>query len=193
MTPVEVIDAISKKYAPLSSECVQELLPKLKITNYAKGGTLVREGQYSDKAFYVLQGCARAYYLNDGRDVSDWFAFEEEFICSIVSFFANRPSPHFIEVLEDAVVLELSRKTVETLSDRFHDFERLIRVVVTNTMLDQQERLSSILFHTAEERYRHILTVRPVILNRVPLTHIASYLGITLETLSRIRGAMKRI
>lgn len=189
----EIIKRISQTYAPLSAACQQELLAQVKVSAYEKGTILVREGQYSDKSFFILQGCARAFYLKDGRDISDWFAFENEFVSAIVSFFTNQPSPHYIEVLEDVVLIELTRPLVDDLASKYHDFEHLIRVVVTQTMLAQRERISSILFRTAEERYLLLLGIRPDIINRVPLTHIASYLGITLETLSRIRHPRKRI
>ncbi|MEM9921553.1 MAG: Crp/Fnr family transcriptional regulator [Bacteroidota bacterium] len=193
MTKEIVLDIINKKYSPLSVECQQDLFDCLTLASIEKGQTIVREGQFSHKAYFLLHGCARAYYLKDGKDVSDWFAFENEFISSIVSFFGKKPSPHYIEALQDSLVIEISRSAFENLADKHHDFERLIRVVVTNTMLSQQERISSILFHTAQERYEHILQIRPDITNRVPLMHIASYLGMTLETLSRIRNSKKGI
>ncbi|MEM7298373.1 MAG: Crp/Fnr family transcriptional regulator [Bacteroidota bacterium] len=193
MTKEDILNKIGEIYAPLSPECQQELFDNLVLLSLEKGEILVREGEYADKAYFILHGCARAYYLNDGRDISDWFAFENEFISSIVSFFGKEPSPHYIELLQDAIVLQISRTTIESLSDKYHDFERLIRVVVTETMLRQRERISSILFQSAKERYDHIMRIRPDITNRVPLMHIASYLGITLETLSRIRGSRKRI
>ncbi|MDX1446657.1 Crp/Fnr family transcriptional regulator, partial [Lishizhenia sp.] len=121
----------------------------------------------------------------------DWFAFENDFISSIVSFFTNQPSPHFIELLEDSVLIEFTREQLDKLSAKHHDFEHLIRVIVTKTMLNQQKRLASIQFQTAEQKYENILAIHPNITNKIPLTHIASYLGITLETLSRIRNPKK--
>ena len=193
MIKEELLNAIGENYSPLSIECQEELLDKITLLKIEKGEIIVREGQFSDKAYFILHGCARAYYLKEGKDISDWFAFENEFISSIVSFFGKEPSPHYIELLQDSLIIEISRETIEKLSDKYHDFERLIRIVVTKTMLSQRERISSILFHTAKERYEHIMQIRPDITNRIPLTHIASYLGITLETLSRIRSSMRRI
>ncbi|MEM6801701.1 MAG: Crp/Fnr family transcriptional regulator [Bacteroidota bacterium] len=189
----DILNAIQREYVPLSPVCLEELFESIEIRSLQKGEVLVKEGQFADKAYFIVQGCARAYYLKEGRDISDWFAFEHEFISSIVSFFTQAASPHYIEILQDALVLELSRDTVEKLSKKYHEFEHLIRVIVTKTMLSQRERISSILFHTAEERYEQILAIRPDIIQRVPLMHIASYLGMTIETLSRIRNAQRRI
>ncbi|WP_397362258.1 Crp/Fnr family transcriptional regulator [Olleya sp. R77988] len=189
----EIINQISETYSKLSFECQQKLSNSSNVLVLPKGEILVKEGQYSDKTFFIFNGCARAYYLKDGKDISDWFAFDNDFISSINSFFLNVPSPHFIELLEDSILLEISRTDVEKLSNEYSDFERLSKIVVTKTMLQQQERISSMQFHSAEQKYDNILSIRPDITQRIPLTHIASYIGITLETLSRIRNIKTRI
>lgn len=189
----EVFKTIEETYTPLSTECQQELIASSKVCVYKKGDIVVREGQFSKKVFFIVQGCSRAYYLKDGKDISDWFTFENQFMASIVSFFSNEPSPHYVEFVEDSTVLEFSKDTVDKLSQKHHDFERLISKIVTETMLGLCERLYTIQFNKAEERYKHLLSIYPFITNRIPLTHIASYLGITLETLSRIRNPKKRI
>lgn len=188
MNPEKIINEIGKIYAPLSIECQNELIANSKISNYKKGEIVVREGQFSKKAYLIVKGCSRAYYLKDGKDISDWFTFENEIMASIISFFSEEPSPHYVEFIEDSIVLEFSKDTVDSLSSKYHDFERFISKVVTQTMLGLCERLHTIQFAKADERYKHLLSIYPNITNRIPLTHIASYLGITLETLSRIRN-----
>jgi CRP-like cAMP-binding protein len=192
MNSEELLSTLGTLYTPLSPACQQALQEHFQYQSIPKGKIVVREGQFSDRAYLIVQGCSRAYYLKDGKDISDWFAFENEFMASIVSFFNKEASPHYIEFIEDSTVIEFSRETIEQLSRQHHDFERFISKVVTKTMLGLRERLSSILFNKAEERYQQLIGIRPDISNRVPLTHIASYLGITLETLSRIRNP-KRI
>lgn len=193
MNPEQILKEIGTLYTPLSEECLGEFIACSNFHTISKGEVVVREGQFAENAYLIAKGCARAYYLKDGKDISDWFAFEKEFMASIVSFFNKEPSPHYIEFLEDSLVLEFTKETVDFLSLKHHDFERLISKVVTITMLGLRERLASILFNRAEERYHQLIRIRPDITNRVPLTHIASYLGITLETLSRIRNPRNRI
>tara|TARA_R110000796_G_scaffold252637_1_gene389624 strand:- start:63694 stop:64275 length:582 start_codon:yes stop_codon:yes gene_type:complete len=188
MDSEKILDEIGEIYAPLSTECKQEFIACSKISTFKRGEVVVREKQFSKKAYLIMEGCARAYYLKDGKDISDWFTFENQFMASIVSFFSEEPSPHYIEFVEDSVVLEFSKDTVEKLSKKHHDFERFISKVVTETMLGLCERLYTIQFNKAEDRYKHLINIYPYITQRIPLTHIASYLGITLETLSRIRG-----
>ncbi|PKA99219.1 CRP-like cAMP-binding protein [Flavobacteriaceae bacterium MAR_2009_75] len=188
-----VFQQLEKSYIPLSSDCKEAFLQHAKLAFYKKGDVVVREGQFSKKAFLIIEGCGRAYYLKNGKDISDWFTFEYQFMAPIVSFFSEKPSPHYVEFLEDATVLEFTKDQMDRLTQAHHEFERFIREVVTETLLGLCERLNAIQFNKAEDRYRHLLTIYPNITNHIPLTHIASYLGITLETLSRIRNPKHRI
>jgi len=187
------IQLIGDQYSPLSPHCAADLKQCARLLHLDKGTLLVREGQLSNKTYFVVTGCARAFYLKSGKDITDWFAFEHAFVSAIHSFFLNAPSQHFIELLEPARLLEISRESIARLSDKHHDFERLGRIIVTKTMLQLQQRIVSIQFEPAQQKYDNLLAIRPDITQRVPLTHIASYLGITLETLSRIRNPKNRI
>lgn len=189
----QIIENIELHYLKLSNECKNELKKLSKILTSDKETKLVKEGQLADKTYFIVQGSARAFYIKDSKEITDWFAFENDFICSINSFFLNIPSPHFIEVLEPSTFLEISRENANFLSDKYKEFDRLGKVVVTKTMLQLQQRIVSIQFETAQQKYENILRIRPDITQRLSLTHIASYLGITLETLSRIRNPKNRI
>lgn len=189
----QIIKNIEINYITLPAECKRELKQMSKVLTIQKEAKLVNAGEFATKTYFIAAGSARAYYLKEGRDISDWFAFENDFISSINSFFLNIASPHFIEVLEPSTLLEISKETVLLLSDKYNAFDRLGKLVVTKTMLQQQQRIASIQFENALQKYENVLKIRPDILQRVPLTHIASYLGITLETLSRIRSPKKRI
>lgn len=193
MDTEKVLNEIGEIYLPLSNECQEELIANSKVSAFKRGEVVVREGQFSKKAYLIVEGCSRAYYLKDGKDISDWFTFENQFMAAIVSFFSDKPSPHYVEFVEDSTVLEFSKDVMDKLTNKHHDFERFISKMVTETMLGLCERLYTIQFNKADERYNHLLSIYPNITNRIPLTHIASYLGITLETLSRIRNPKNRI
>jgi len=185
----EIIQSIIAQYGPLSTEAIADIKAVAKIRKVAKGEILVREGEYSYELYFVAKGGARAYYLKDGKTITDWFAFEDDFISSIVSFFLSVPSQHYIEVLEDTCFMVLQRQDIDALCDAHHDFERLGRMSVTKTMLQLQQRIVSLQFKTSKERYDSLLERYPQIELRAPLGDIASYLGITQETLSRIRSS----
>lgn len=184
----QIISNIENNYCSLPTECKVELQLNSKILTLDKETTLVREGQIAEKTYFIAIGCARAYYIKDGKDITDWFAFENDFINSINSYFQKVPSHHYIEVLEPSIILEISRDLATRLSKKFIEFDRLEKTVITKTMLQLQQRIVSIQFENAQQKYQNLLKARPDITQRVPLTHIASFLGITLETLSRIRN-----
>lgn len=180
-------------FPQLSELCLHDLAKVVSLQECKTGEVLVREGDRADRAYFVLKGSARAYYLKDGKDITDWFAFEGDFISAIVSFFSEEASPHFIETMEQSTLLVIPKGSIEELAAKHRDFEILYRNIITETMLQQQKRLSAILFQKAEERYSELLQLYPNITQKVKLTHIASFLGISLETLSRIRSSKGRI
>ena len=189
----QTIQNISQTYSKLTENCMADFIQVSKYFVKDKSTLLVSEGQYADKSYFIIKGCARAYYIKDGKDITDWFAFENDFINSINSFFENIPSPHFIELLEPTTFLEISRADIFQLAEKYHDFDTLLRVIATKTMLALSKRIFSIQFEHARQKYENLLNIRPDITQRVPLMHIASYMGITLETLSRIRNPRNRI
>lgn len=184
----KIINAIETRYSKLDAACIEAMLTHLRPIHAAKETRLVKEGQYADKTYYIIHGCVRAFYIKDGKEITDWFAFENEFVCSIHSFFNGVPSPHFIEVLEDSWLLEINRDAADMLSRAYHSFETLQKSVVIHTLLKLQNRVEGLLFENAHNRYHHLIAQQPDITQRISLTHIASHLGITLETLSRIRN-----
>ena len=182
------IETISSNYSELSENCKIEVEKRSSLCTSEKFQTLFRRGQRADKVCFIVEGCARAFYWQEDKEITDWFAFENDFITPINSFFSNTPSALSIELMEVSTLLEISKKDILKLSNEHHDFERLCRVAVTRTMLHLQQRIILLQFQTAKQKYDNILELRPDVTQRIPLKHIASYLGITLETLSRIRG-----
>jgi len=188
-----ILKNISQKYTPLSLEALQDLLEVAEFLTPDKQEVLVREGQHCQKIFYIIEGTVRAYYLKAGRDITDWFAFENDFVCSINSFFHQQSSLHYIETLEPSVLMVVTKEHLTRLVTKHLTIDHLEKAVITQTMLQLQQRIVSVQFETAKQKYKNLIEIRPDITLRVPLTHIASYLGITLETLSRIRSNKTRI
>ena len=187
------IETISENYSLLTADCKSDLKNSCRLLTLEKLSIIVKEGQFADKLYFIVSGCVRAFYHKDDKDITDWFAFEGDFMSSINSFYQNISSKHNIELLESTTFLEITKEAIFTLTDTHHCFERLGRIAVTKTMLQLQERIVSIQFETAHQKYESLINMRPDIVQRVSLTHIASYLGITLETLSRIRNPKNRI
>lgn len=187
------INSIDTKFSALSNPCKSEMIKLSKLHTVDKSEILVKEGQKAGKLYFIINGCIKVFYNKDGRNVTDWFAFENEFVCSINSFFLDIPSPHYIQTLERTTFLELSKEDVFMLTEKHHCFETLSRKVVTLIMLKLQKRIVSLQFESAKQKYEYLINERKDILQRASLSDIASFLGITLETLSRIRNSKSRI
>jgi CRP-like cAMP-binding protein len=132
----------------------------------------------------------RGFYTLDGKEITYWFAFENDFVTSFHSFITQQPSVENIQLLENGEVWSISKDKLETLLAKHHELERLVRITYEKYYLRLEERFVNAQFKSATDRYRELLSQSPHILERVSLGYIASYLGISQETLSRIRSKL---
>jgi len=145
-------------------------------------------GQTCRTIYFVQQGAARIYYYKDGKEVTEYFAFENDLIIRAESLFTGKPSHKAIQAISDTDFVAIPAQQLFTLFDQHRDIERLFRKIVERSYVDTINRLESLQFHTAEERYRSLIEKSPEVVKQIPLKHIASYLGITQVSLSRIRA-----
>lgn len=154
-----------------------------------KNEMLVQAGELCSSICFVEEGALRGFYFKDGKDISNWFALGGDFATSFYAFFAQGKSYENIQALENARLRCLHYNELQQLYRDFPETERLGRIILEEYYSRLEERLISIQFRSAKERYDHLMLSRPEVFRRIPLGHIASYLGITQETLSRIRAA----
>lgn len=164
------------------------MLSLMKKESLPKGHVLVQCGDICRNVYYVEKGLARTFYLKDGKEVTERFRTENMFTCSMSGHVTNTPDGRQIELLEPSVIWSLPYAELEKLYDRYHEIERLGRYLITQEMVEMHRRLTELQFIPAQERYNNLLSGNPSLLQRVPLGLISSYLGITQETLSRIRA-----
>ena len=177
-----------RNIVPFTSEELTDITAHFEREIVSKNQTLVKENQVCTKLFFVEKGVGRSYYLKeDGKEVTQWFFMEGKFMSSIESFFQQTPSLYYLEMLEDSVLYSITRENLDLLFARYHNMEKLGRLLSTEMLTRVVNKLNAVQFQTAKQRYDYMLTEFPSISNRVPLGSIASYLGMTQETLSRIR------
>lgn len=180
--------AIFSQVHPLKPDTAKAFALLLKAKQVNKGELLVRVGQVPQHFYFVVKGLARVYYNRKGKDITDYFAIDNQFIGALPALFTQQPSHKAIEVLEDSDLLFFSYEAFENLCARHHDLERAARKLSIIGMLEGQQRIESIRFLSAKERYEELERVYPGITNRAQLRHIASYLGTTQVSISRIRA-----
>lgn len=152
---------------------------------------LQQEGDIGRYQAFVTKGILRSYTIdNKGDEHILQFASEGWWMADLYSFFTNEPSLLNMEALEDAELLLLSRPSWELLLEKIPKLEHYFRVLIQNNLIATQRRLLGSLSDTAEEKYRKFLETYPSCVQRVPQHMIASYLGVTRETLSRLRRQM---
>lgn len=177
-----------KKINSLSKEAekaIYEISSEMKI----KKNTILQPIGHTCKTIYFIKkGVARIYYFKEDIDITESFAFENEIVARVESLFGNIPSKKAIQLLEDSELFAINATLLFNLYDQFPEIERLFRLIFESAYVDTVNRIESIQFHSAEERYNSLITQSANVIKRVPLKHIASYLGITPVSLSRIRG-----
>ena len=150
---------------------------------------LLQQGDVSKYVAFVEKGLLRSYIVNDkGAEHIIQFAFEGWWISDQFSFLTGEPSEYNIEAMEDCELLLLTKQAEEEMLQKIPKLERFFRILLQNSLIATQKRLASSLSQTAEERYSDLIKVCPKTLpHRIPQHMLASFLGITPETLSRIR------
>lgn len=173
----------------LENDEIANALQEIAIPKSFKKGELLHTSNSICKHFFLLfTGVARVFYFRDGKDITVHIAQEQESITAIDSFIQRRKSKYSIEALEDIECLAISRTDIEKLSEKSHQFEHFGRLFLEKIYIDLAERVDSLLLHTSQERYEELLERKPDLFNRIPAKHIASFLGMTPETFSRIRS-----
>lgn len=140
------------------------------------------------KSYFIRKGMLRTYYLNDGREISEYFSAEGEWVNSPRSFMQRRTDIYYIDALETTAAFCLHINDLGFFFDNFPEMERYSRLSMGTIFGHFMERVTSLRFTSAKEKYSHFCETYKDIYHRIPLGMIATYLGITQETLSRIRA-----
>jgi CRP/FNR family transcriptional regulator, cyclic AMP receptor protein len=191
-----MFDAINKhvsRTCPFTDEELRIFNSLLAVRNVKKKTYLLQPGEVCTFEAYVNRGCIRNYYIDEhGSEVILQFAIEDWWSSDIGSFHEQQPGNMFIETLEDCELLILTVETKEELLSRVPKFERVFRIMVQRNLTALQNRLMNTIALNAEEKYLDFTKRYPTIAQRVPQHHIASFLGISPEFLSKVRGRIAR-
>jgi len=173
----------------LTSQEEQEIGVLFKREELPKGHFLIQEGNIVRQVFYIEKGIVRIYRHSDGgKEVTAFFMPENTFVTAVDSFYLQKPTNYNFVLLEDSIIYSINQVGVEELLNKSHAMAKYLFRAMYELSRKLTELLANVKFRTAEERYKLLLQDYPFIFQRVQLGYIASYLGITQETLSRLRA-----
>jgi CRP-like cAMP-binding protein len=173
---------------PLSNDLVNYLMQNLQGEVFKKKKMLLEKGRVCRNIFFIEKGLIRCFYLLNEKEVSSWFMKEGDVIISVESFFKQVPSYESIQALEDCSVYYINYDQLMYAYMNFVEFNFVGRMLTEKYYTLCEQRLYSLRMHKAAERYNDLMQNDPEIIRRVPSKYIASYLGISLETLSRVKS-----
>ncbi|MEL6842451.1 MAG: Crp/Fnr family transcriptional regulator [Bacteroidota bacterium] len=182
-----LIALIKKLYPHISEASLEAFLQHADYITFPRGTKLIKEGQSHPFFYFMLKGGVKSYYLKDGKEVCLWFAFEHEMIGTMKTM-DGVPSNETIELLEDSEFLRFKTEEITNLAKTDIDLSHLMIIWIAEYASYLEERLYQLQFMSSKERYLSLLEAEPALLQKISLTDIASYLGVSRETVSRIRA-----
>lgn len=184
----DVAREIARIYCRLSPAGIEALSEILIPFKYAKGDVILPEGEICRQMYFVERGMVRQYYYKGGRDVTEHFSYEGRIVICIESFLKQEPSRLIVEALENSRLYGIPYDALNQLADENKEISLMFREILAHALISSQEHADSQRFENAMERYVRLLSTKPEILLRAPMVHIASFLQMTPETLSRVRA-----
>lgn len=168
------------------------VLQYFKQKDYRKKAVIIETGEIANEVFFVVKGCIRLYCWRDGVELSTYFFTENMFAGTYDSFISRKPTRIAMEALEDTTVLALSYQSLENLYEAFPKMNEFIRKSIEQRFVILHDLFTSYLLNSPEERYVKLLSENPDLLNRIPQHLVASFLGVTPVSLSRIRNRVAK-
>lgn len=178
------------QYGSLPPEGMAELGKRFQTRAVRKGECLMEPGQVCDRIYFVRSGCLRLYYIADKVDVTVWFSFEHNSAIELSSFLSGAPSDYYLEAIEDSELLFLLKTELTELYAHIPELQQTMRVFWEDVILHLLKRFTALQKDSAEKRYLDLMD-QPIYLQRIPQKYLASYIGVTPTSLSRIRRGIK--
>ena len=182
--------AVNSRYPGMNSEGRKQIENILVRQDFDKGELLLSKGQGSHNIILVGKGLIRQFYYKNGKDVTEHFSYEGCIIMCIESLLKQEPTRLMIEALEDGTAYLLNYNKLMLLAETSWEVNMFYRKILEFSLITSHVEADSWRFETARERYNNLLQAQPEVIKRAPLSHIASYLLMTPETLSRVRSGV---
>lgn len=185
---LKVASFLSRSLYPLDQNELDLLASTIKKIEPKKGDLLLKEGEIAKYIYWISSGMLRQFYYKNGRDVTEHFACEGQAAICIASMFKKEGSTLLVEAIEDSVIHLMPYDNLIKLSETTPSFANFLRKLLESSLIVSQEKADSWRYETVRERYERFLREYPNAAKRASVNHIASYLLMTPETLSRVRS-----
>ena len=176
-----------KENVTLNESEISYLKKHARVRFYKKGKTVLSAGKIVKNIFFVVDGCVRLYYNVDGKDKTAFFYYEGEFIWANKSLRHEVPTQKNYEAIEDTVLIQIDKKIAHDMMELSPNFELVTRIGKEHELIAYQQLIAYFITLSPEERFLKLLETNKKLFQRVPQQYIASYLGVSAETLSRIK------
>lgn len=190
MTKRDIARELARKYSTMAHDELDILESILVPMKFARGESVVSEGEVCVAIYYVERGLLREYYYKNNKEVTEYLAVDGNVFMCIESLFQNEPSKLIVEALEPSVVYALPKDRLEEVALHNVNIQILYRKILEESLIISQRRADLLRFESAKDRYRKLCKLNPKVIMKAPLVYIASYLQMTPETLSRVRSAV---
>jgi CRP-like cAMP-binding protein len=178
------------QYADLSDGELEAITAQFKKRHIKKNEFLLRQGEICKDLVFVQQGCLRMYYISEDVEVSVWFNFDCSSAIDLYSFISERPSEYFFQAIEDTQVLSLPKRKLDKLYDAYPKMQQVIRNFWEDAIIHLLDRFTALQKNSAVKRYEDLLAKQEY-MQRIPQKYLASFIGVTPTSLSRIRRKFK--
>lgn len=183
----EEFRAFISNFPILKTDEVEIIVEHTVVKEFKKGTILLKEGAICKECYAVIRGCVREYYIKDGLEKTTAFFTEGQSVNSFSSYTNQAPSKHFLECSENCLLTVSNQSLIDQMCERIPRLTEFIKNEVEKDAGELQERMASFMTSSPEERFEDLMNNKPSLMNRVPQHQIASYIGVTPESLSRIK------
>ena len=180
------------KISPLSKEAIEDFDTRTFTLFFEKKRFILKPGMIADQLFFLKKGVVHGFIKEEGRQITSWISEENQIIGSIRTLLTMGPCGEYLQAVEDCELIALPIAFLAEIYEKYREIQFICRRLWEHIYHEAEERACLVRISSAEKKYKKFLENHPGLINRIPLKYIASYLGMTMETLCRIRGRQNK-
>lgn len=188
---MERVISICRQYTPLDEASQKALAGIITLREYRKNEHVFEQDQFCGDLFVVVRGAYRLFHKTTQKEHTTWLGYDDHIISSLHCLLFNTPAKESMHILEDSIIGVIPYNLLLSLSRQYAALDKLNRTIMSTFIMEMQENLFATRFMEAADRYHYFTQKQPEVLQHIPLTYLASFLGITKESLSRIRSGLR--